>query len=90
MAGDSLVERSLQKTINRLHREAETHRDHYVVALARIAALEAALRGILIAETVSVHVGYDERGNYAWADAVRLDDEAFYAARTALERPTHD
>lgn len=56
-------------------------------AVAAMVPLIEALQGIMSAETYAVHVGYDTGsggGNYVYADAVRLDDHAFVAARAAL------
>lgn len=57
--------------------------------VAAAPALLAALKALLAAETVSVHVGYDNAaggGNFLYADAVRTDDEAFALARAAIAR----
>lgn len=57
-------------------------------AEARVKELEEALAALTNAETVSVHVGYDNGpggGNYIYADAVRTDGEEFIRARTALK-----
>lgn len=48
--------------------------------------LREAFREILTEPTYSVHFGYDERGNYNYADAVRLDSHGFYLARAALSQ----
>ena len=54
---------------------------------AENARLREALGGVLDAETVSVHVGYDSwsgGGNYVYAEAVRTDSDSFRIARAAL------
>jgi len=56
---------------------------------AENARLRAAAQAVLDAETVNVHVGYDNAaggGNFVYADAIRTDDEAFTKLRTALSR----
>lgn len=48
--------------------------------------LVEALEAVLAEETVLVHVGYDGGaggGNYVYADAVRVDSDAFALARAA-------
>ncbi|MCD1645211.1 hypothetical protein [Aurantimonas coralicida] len=56
---------------------------------AENARLRAAAQAVLDAETVTVHVGYDDApggGNFVYADAIRTDDEAFAKLRAALSR----
>lgn len=56
---------------------------------AENARLIEAAQAVLDAETVTVHVGYDNAaggGNFVYADAIRTDDEAFTKLRTALSR----
>lgn len=46
-----------------------------------------ALEAVLAEETVTVHIGYDSGsggGNYVYADAVRIDSDAFMLARKSL------
>jgi len=52
------------------------------------ADLLEALKAILSEDTVSVHVGYDNAGNYVYAEAVRTDSDAFIKARAALPKAT--
>lgn len=61
---------------------------HLGAALDRVDKLEAALRNVIEAETVSVHVGYDSApggGNFVYAEAVRVDCDEFVKARALLE-----
>lgn len=50
--------------------------------------LLTALDAVLNEDSAPVHVGYDERGNYLWADAVRTDSDAFRLARAAIAKAT--
>lgn len=56
-------------------------------AAREVAQLRLALVDVLREETVSVHVGYDERGNYTWVDAVRTDSDAFRNLRALIDSP---
>lgn len=46
----------------------------------------AALEALLSEETVGVHVGYDSRGNYVYAEAVRTDSDAFDKIRRLIAK----
>lgn len=50
-------------------------------AEAELSEARAALEKLLSAETVTVQVGYDQGGNYMYAEAVRTDSEEFARAR---------
>ncbi|WP_221795996.1 hypothetical protein [Aquisediminimonas sediminicola] len=49
-----------------------------------IARFRGLIANIIRADRCAVHVGYDERGNFIYADAVRLDDDALVEAHQAL------
>jgi len=63
---------------------AEALRDERSRRDAELSRLREALKGVLNEETQPVNVGYDEKGNFIYADAVRTDSDSFAAARTAL------
>ena len=59
--------------------------------IAAAPELLEALKAILAADPVTVHVGYDSSpggGAYIYAEAVRLDDDAFIKARAAIAKAT--
>lgn len=48
------------------------------------AELRPLVERLLNAETHPLHVGYDDRNNYAYVDVIRTDDEAFVALKRHL------
>ena len=88
--------------VERLRHCSQNTRDEYLHELtgraadritrqdAVIAGLVGALEGIFRAEKYDLHIGYDYcssgGGNHVYADVIRLDDDAFRHARTALAK----